>query len=333
MIGLSIIVPVFNAEDSIRECVESLIREAPEDSEIILVDDGSTDNSGMICDYYKNIDDRVFIIHKKNEGVSKARNTGLDFANGEKVFFLDSDDYLPAGYFKSMLKDVDLTISNYYAFYPDQSSITGSFFSKEYLTRTDFLKDFNIYFATIFNFPWGKVFRRDIIEQYAIRFRPDIHVSEDVIFNVEYYQCCNTISIIDDVMVMYRQSLVSLSHTYNHQLFKWYETSYKIIRDCLIDNQAFTDKNRAHYYTQFFADTIECLLGAQKDCKETLDDQILQVFNSNLLKDAIPYLRINRYYFIILGLKAHNLMCLRAFTRINLNFLSIVRCVKRRIIP
>ena len=94
MAKVSVIVPVYNVEDYLRECLDSLINQTLEDIQIILVDDGSKDNSGIICDEYAKKDSRISVIHKENGGQSSARNAGLEIASGEYVLFVDSDDYI-----------------------------------------------------------------------------------------------------------------------------------------------------------------------------------------------------------------------------------------------
>ena len=91
---ISVIIPVYNVENYLRECIESVLNQTFRDFEVILVDDGSTDSSGDICDEYVEKDERVTVIHQKNGGLSVARNTGLSEANGKYVYFLDSDDYI-----------------------------------------------------------------------------------------------------------------------------------------------------------------------------------------------------------------------------------------------
>ena len=95
---VSVIVPVYNVENYLSECIDSIISQTYQNIEIILVDDGSTDSSGVICDSYKSKDDRIIVIHKQNGGLSDARNVGLDIANGEYIAFVDSDDYLSKCY-------------------------------------------------------------------------------------------------------------------------------------------------------------------------------------------------------------------------------------------
>lgn len=98
---VSIIVPVYNVEKYVERCIESIIKQSYKNLEIILIDDGSKDNSGKICDEYAQKDNRIKVIHKKNGGLSDARNTGLNIADGEYICFIDSDDYIH----KDLVKD------------------------------------------------------------------------------------------------------------------------------------------------------------------------------------------------------------------------------------
>lgn len=91
---ITIIVPVYNVEKYLDKCVETITKQTYKKLEIILVDDGSTDSSGKKCDEWKNIDDRIIVIHKKNGGLSSARNAGIDIAKGKYISFVDSDDYI-----------------------------------------------------------------------------------------------------------------------------------------------------------------------------------------------------------------------------------------------
>ena len=106
---LSIIVPVYKVEKYIHKCVDSILTQTFTDFELILVDDGSPDNSGIICDEYEVLDNRIKVIHKKNGGLSSARNAGLDVAKGDYIAFIDSDDYITADMFETML---DVAIKN-----------------------------------------------------------------------------------------------------------------------------------------------------------------------------------------------------------------------------
>lgn len=101
---ISVIIPVYNVEEYLRECVESVLKQTYQNFEIILVDDGSTDSSGNICDEYASNDERISVVHQKNGGLSVARNTGLAETNGKYIYFLDSDDYIAETSFEKLLE-------------------------------------------------------------------------------------------------------------------------------------------------------------------------------------------------------------------------------------
>lgn len=119
IITISIIVPIYNVEKYVRQCIESIINQTYKNLQIILVDDGSTDTSGLICDEYASIDDRIEVIHKKNGGLVTARKIGLQKAKGEYIGFVDGDDYIDDNMYESLLgyilkKDVDMVHTGYW---------------------------------------------------------------------------------------------------------------------------------------------------------------------------------------------------------------------------
>ena len=116
---VSVIVPVYNVEQYIRKCIESILNQTYNKMEIILVDDGSTDNSGIICDEYSKRDKRIKVIHKINGGLSDARNAGLDICTGDYIVFVDSDDYIKNNMIEMLHKDIlekraDISVCSYF---------------------------------------------------------------------------------------------------------------------------------------------------------------------------------------------------------------------------
>lgn len=127
---ISIIVPVYNVEKYIRRCINSIIKQTYQYLEIILVDDGSTDNSGLICDKYAHIDNRITVIHKKNGGLSSARNTGIDIAKGAYIGFIDSDDWIAPETYEVLYK-------NLVRYDADVSDIDSVILSKEFIYKNN----------------------------------------------------------------------------------------------------------------------------------------------------------------------------------------------------
>lgn len=177
---ISIIVPVYKVEKYLRRCLDSIVAQTFTDWECILIDDGSPDNSGKICDEYAEKNARFRVIHQENAGVSAARNAGLDVAKGEWIGFVDSDDWICETYLNILYKNA---IEN-----NADMVIAGCI-------RTDGKKEFGKYvpvngwlnipkdFAMNMQSPWGKLFKREICEENKFRFPINISVQEDLYFN------------------------------------------------------------------------------------------------------------------------------------------------------
>lgn len=181
---ISVIVPVYNAESTIRRCVNSIIDQVYRNWELILVDDGSTDSSLAICKQYAENHDSIHVIHKQNGGVSSARNIGMESAIGQWIIFVDADDYLDGDYFSVVENSqCDLIIQQTY-FY----SLNGELshfqpIPPEIINGTDNLQSFFSKYLSyhVFLAPWGKIFRKKLISN--LRFVEKQIVGEDTVFN------------------------------------------------------------------------------------------------------------------------------------------------------
>lgn len=201
---ISIIVPVFNAAENIYKCFQSIQAQTYSDIEIILVDDGSTDRSGAICDELAQKDERVRVIHKKNGGVSSARNAGLDFARGELIMFVDADDWMDSNLCVALLsamKDADLIIGGYTQVTP--CSTTKLCLGAAQFSLLDQIGQYfdDLYRKNLLNCPFSKLYRRAVIasQRYCI----SVALGEDFLFNLEYIQKCRLIAITDNAGYFY----------------------------------------------------------------------------------------------------------------------------------
>ena len=113
---ISIIIPVYNVEKYISECIESILKQTYNNFELLLINDGSTDTSGNICDKYAELDKRIRVFHKKNEGVGIARNLGIEHARGEWICFIDSDDWISSDYFETIMNDINIADLTFWGF-------------------------------------------------------------------------------------------------------------------------------------------------------------------------------------------------------------------------
>lgn len=183
----SIIVPIYNVENYIERCIGSILEQTYHNIELILVDDGSTDKSGLLCDKYKD-DNRVIIHHQLNKGVSAARNKGIELSSGDYILFADADDWLANTMIESMVTAINITnaqiaVCNYYNVTGidgnlklEKNDLWPSTKSDTVLDKNDFCYKVYAKSATL----WNKMFKRDIIE--GITFDEDIDYGEDMLF-------------------------------------------------------------------------------------------------------------------------------------------------------
>lgn len=209
---VSIIVPVYNVEKYLQRCVDSLINQTYQIIEIILVDDGSTDESGTLCDSFAEQDNRILVVHKENGGVSEARNAGIDVANGDYICFIDSDDYAETTWVEVLLDNLnknnsDIVICGYYADFCDEDenvikSETHIPTNGNYQRQRDSL-DWNAEISGLVGYPWNKLYRKNIIN--GSRFPKSISLYEDVLFNGPLLAESERISFIDIPLIHYMQ--------------------------------------------------------------------------------------------------------------------------------
>lgn len=193
---ISVIVPVYNAESTIRRCVDSILAQTFTDFECLLIDDGSKDRSGEICDEYAEKDSRVRVFHKENGGVSSARNVGLDNAIGEWLAFIDSDDWVGESYLESFsgLFDSDMLVMNGYNSCSAESckliKVNGLSVCKNIEGLiTSYLDN------PIIKTPWAKLFRKEFL--LNMRFEENLRIGEDLCFVCSYMSHVGKIAIVD----------------------------------------------------------------------------------------------------------------------------------------
>lgn len=209
---VSIIIPIYNCKDHLFECISSAVNQSYSNCEIILVDDGSTDNSGCICDDFAEKYDNVFVFHNKNCGVSAARNFGIEKSNGGYIVFLDSDDKLEDCAIELLYNQIKTANARF---------AIGSFVlfgDKIENSKIDYLRDFpscisiNEYLKRMLRYHveaywganWGKMFLKDIIVSNGIKFESNVQLAEDFRFNLEYLKYVDRVSVVHDTVCYYR---------------------------------------------------------------------------------------------------------------------------------
>lgn len=196
---ISIIVPIYNVEKYLERCVESILNQTFEDFEIILVNDGSTDKSGDICDRLKFKDYRIKVVHKENGGVSSARNKGLEISNGEFITFIDPDDYIELdalGYIYNLSKDNNAEIGVYKmnTFKIQELKNINKYKNNVEEFRIyegdEIIKEY-IYNETFLHSVCNKIYSRSLISKINLKFICDIRYAEDALFNYNILSNCN----------------------------------------------------------------------------------------------------------------------------------------------
>ncbi len=211
---LSIIIPAYNAEKYIEDCLVSLQGILDDELEIIVINDGSVDNTIDIVDKCSREDQRIILLTVPNGGVSRARNIGLDKASGTYIMFLDSDDYIISDSIKNLShvisnNNYDFAAFSRYVFYENGKSHEDPFPFEGNDTTDKNKLDFIMYADSHFNECWGKIYKRDIIDKYDIRFPEGIPVGEDMMFVMDYYAHCEKVYATNCSLVAYRQHVGS----------------------------------------------------------------------------------------------------------------------------
>lgn len=211
----SVIIPVYNSEKYLPRCLESVLKQIFIDYECILIDDGSTDKSGKICDEYAEKDKRFSVIHQKNKGVSASRNAGLDVSQGDWCVFVDSDDFLEQNHLEEFSKETaDITYTCYKMFDENENEISTR------IVEPIFADEKNVHSAirkilnekNFFGIIWTKKFNMEIIRKFNIRFDEKVCISEDILFTHDFLQHAKSLSVISVPTYNYTFRTSSLSH-------------------------------------------------------------------------------------------------------------------------
>lgn len=206
MVKVSIIIPVYNTEHFLKRCIDSILAQTYSDWELVLVDDGSKDSSGKICDEYAHLDNRIIVIHKSNGGVSSARNVGLDIAKGEYVCFMDSDDWVEPSYLEDF--HIDEIKSDFYvsgASYDVYEKVYSQLKYKQRFCENaqEIKQQFIVQHLDENGYPWGKIYRLEVIRENNLRFNEALSINEDHIFIFQYYSYIKDLYIISSCKYHY----------------------------------------------------------------------------------------------------------------------------------
>ena len=244
---VSLIVAVYNGEKYIASCIDSIMNQTYKNYEVILVDDGSKDSSGTICDHYAEKDSRIKVIHQVNRGCSAARNEGLSHAKGEYIGIIDQDDYLHEKYIEYFMKlmldhNAEIaTTDTILSFIGDAPVSTDRDFNKyNVISGEDAAKEMLMYTLQIG--PWNKLIKKSLIEREGISFHEQFYCGEGFAFSVECFQSTNKVVVGHQNVYFYRiDNATSGSSTFSLGKYKSSVNAQDYMRNVLKDKSQYAD--------------------------------------------------------------------------------------------
>lgn len=301
---VSVIIPIYNADKFLERCLESIIRQTYTNLEIILINDGSSDNSLNYCNTYSHKDPRIITINKKNEGVSIARNTGIHKSSGKFLTFLDADDWIAPNYIEQLMRpfentNVDISICGYqicYEYFSPPSEVNHTYrieSAKEYLLTSRENGNFSVIV------PWGKIFKKEIVT--GISFPPKLHFEDEATVYKFFYKS-NLIAECDYNAYYYFQSSNGLTKSiypkHPEDAVQVFEEQYKF----------FKKKKDKAFYQQSLATLLwKCLtLYVEKKDKRKLAKTKIDLYLNDFkqyninYKQAVPLIFFCNFPFIYL---------------------------------
>lgn len=308
---VSIIVPAYNAEKTIKRCIDSLLEQTYKDIEIIIIDDGSQDSTEEKCKEYRE-KNQIRYIKIENTGVSGARNWGIDNATGSYIVFVDSDDYIEKTMIEKLVnnaKNADLVICT-------KKTITKKGIIEEKLnseessfTKKDFVY---LYKSKLINPPYCKLYRSEIINRYNVRFDKQISIGEDLLFNINYLKnITQNIVILNENLYNYEKvNESSLSEKYQKNMFEMkfmianelknsieligehYNEIQLIVFDLLLSAVTNEFRNRKK-------NLISRYICSYKIIKNTEIVQQIEILKKNNLITKLEYRILNSFFFIL----------------------------------
>lgn len=223
---ISLIVPVYNASESLPRCLDSMLAQTFRDFEVLLIDDGSSDDSGAVCDRYVELDNRIRVFHKENGGVSAARQLGIDNARGEYTIHADADDWveptmLEELYNKAVDTDADVVICDFYVNKDDRQT-----YVKQQPIALDHITILRSLFQQLHGSCWNKLVKRACYKEYNIKFPVGINHCEDLLTWIQIYQHPVKTAYLPEAFYHYVQNDESITHHFTRKTYEMRQSFY-----------------------------------------------------------------------------------------------------------
>lgn len=252
---VSVIIPVYNTEKYLKECLDSVICQTLTDIEIICVNDGSTDSSLEILKEYASKDERIKVLEQKNKGAGAARNLGLKYAKGEYLAFLDSDDFYNPDFLEKMYNKANKTLADLVICSVNSyDTVQSTYLNLPWSLDTNFLPEKEIFnyrdipnyiFNISQNWNWNKIFRRDFIGKNKIKFQ-EIYRTNDLLFTCKALILAKRITTVKEALVNYRTGQDSNSQSTNHLYPLDFYKAFKELRKFLIRIQKYNEVEKSY---------------------------------------------------------------------------------------
>lgn len=308
---ISIIVPIYKVEKYLKKCIESILKQTYKNIEIILVDDGSPDNCGKICDDYKQMDKRIKVIHKNNGGLSEARNYGIRESRGDYLLFVDSDDFIAENICEILINNInkysaDMAICNFYYVFENKKAIKNEMSSKkdvQVLEKENIIREYFLNYSVDLNVAWNKLYKKDIFKgKNAILF-PVGKLHEDTYIMYKIYYNLNRLVRINKPLYYYRQRNDSIISSFS---IKNVEDIMGYIKDYYIFSKNVDEDLRQMIQIECIKQYIGCIRRSMKanifnDVKYLIYDMRNIIINNTkkIFNNKYASFKIKKYYLLI----------------------------------
>ena len=340
---ISVIVTIYNTpEKYLRKCIESIVNQTLKEIEIILVNDGSTQEVQKICEGYENNDGRIKLINQKNQGESGARNTGIKNATTENIMFVDSDDWIEKdtcekvySYIEKIDNEYEIIIFNCYVDYSNRQ-VKNNFYPKQGLLDEKDIEEIQLqniekgitkYYPPESNIsvPWAKVYNKQFINKNNLKFVLNIIRMPDAIFNMQAFEKAKNIHILQEYLYHYQQNEFAVCQRYSKDTINYYETYFELVKKYIKKykkNSKFIDTLNIkivtsidkYMYNYFFHND-------NPNNFETTKKEFKQLLNKEIYQTAMK--QVKKQY-----LSTYQKLVLRAAKKQNIKTLKLLKKIK-----
>ncbi|MDO5292484.1 MAG: glycosyltransferase [bacterium] len=311
---VSIIVPIYNQEKQLNDCLNSIVKQTYCHTELLLIDDGSSDSSGRICDKYALEDKRIKVFHTTHKGVGAARNLGLSKANGTYIQFIDGDDFVISKATKTLINtmkrtEADLVVCGYTKLiyhlkvYNERLEQAGAYSNQEYLCNT-LIDPGDYYYGVV----WNKLYKAEVIKQNQILFSPTVTLGEDFIFTLEYLKHIKKVQVIQDKLYYYNcENEQSLSRKRKKTIEDCKEELrnrkeiYKYYKNCFQQLGLYQEKKAQvnQYWLMYYIRNLGYLRREFKNWPDPMKEEWKKILNNdNDIKLCLKYISKEKYLII-----------------------------------